>query len=379
MRRRCAVTTMLSIQLNLFMLLLLFVLVVHAYFRLDRKEPAHQLFFSLLVLTIVILVLEICSVLLNSGWYKDLIVAHKVVDTLGFVLTPWAPILAALYVYKKINRYKRIKWHQACLAGIPAYINDIVAIGSYYGNWIFAITPENVYVRGPLFYISPGTSMFYYLVILWIVYSNRKKISAEAGAFFCLFSMIPAVLSFFQLYYFVFLTIWNSVAIAVVINYIFIFHSQTRIDPLTGLANRLMLEEYLANVRRKNSVALSAISIDLDDFKDINDTYGHHEGDKVLRYFGNALREIFEGKGIAIRSGGDEFIVLLEETQRDRIEQYMQAVLDKIRQYNGRDNVLYEIHFSYGVAILDKTQEDINEFIRQSDKYMYDEKLKKLR
>lgn len=98
---------------------------------------------------------------------------------------------------------------------------------------------------------------------------------------------------------------------------------------------------------------------------------------RFLRYFGNALREIFEGKGIAIRSGGDEFIVLLEEMQRDRIEQYMQAVLDKIRQYNGGDNVLYEIHFSYGVAILDQTQEDINEFIRQSDKYMYDEKLKK--
>lgn len=84
MRRRCAVTTMLSIQLNLFMLLLLFVLVIHAYFRLDPKRTGHQLFFLLLVLTIVILVLEICSVLLNSGWYKDLIVAHKVVDTLGF-------------------------------------------------------------------------------------------------------------------------------------------------------------------------------------------------------------------------------------------------------------------------------------------------------
>jgi len=137
------------------MALLLGSIAVHAYMKFDRKEPMYQLFFALIVLTIVILLLEMLSVLLNSASYANFLVLHKLVDTAGFALAPLAPIVAALYVYKRTNRYIRLEISKILWLGAPAVGNAIVSIGSYQYNWIFRITSENLYLRGPLFFVSP--------------------------------------------------------------------------------------------------------------------------------------------------------------------------------------------------------------------------------
>jgi len=185
------------------------------------------------------------------------------------------------------------------------------------------------------------------------------------------------VLSIFQLYYFIYLTIWNSVAIAVVINYIFIVHSQSKLDPLTGLGNRIAYDEYLISLRRKNNIVLSVLNIDLDDFKGINDVFGHHEGDKVLRLFARQLEDVFEGKGVSIRLGGDEFIVLINENQREILEKYINTLHSNINTYNESSDMPYYITFSYGMAIFDNEYASIYELIQHSDKLMYDEKKEK--
>ena len=97
------INTMLAIQLNIFMVILLSALVAYVRIKFDRKEQALRLFFALIALTIGVLVLEILSVVLNSGHYVNLIVVHKLVDIVGFVLAPLVPIVAALYVYKRAN------------------------------------------------------------------------------------------------------------------------------------------------------------------------------------------------------------------------------------------------------------------------------------
>ncbi len=184
-------------------------------------------------------------------------------------------------------------------------------------------------------------------------------------------------MSHFQLYYFVYLTIWNSIAIAVIINYIFIIHSRTTLDPLTGLGNRVAYNQYLESLRRKSNIVLSVVNIDLDDFKNINDVCGHHEGDKVLRLFARQLEDVFEGKGVSIRLGGDEFIVLINENQREVVEKYVTALIDKISAYNEKSAKPYHIKFSYGMTIFNDAYDSIDELIQHSDKLMYEEKQKK--
>lgn len=359
------------------MVILLFSIAVHGSFRLNRKEAGHRLFLTLVCLIIFILILEILSVVLNSSDYISFIVIQKLVDTLGFTLTPVVPIVATLYAYKKINKFKRLSISKFGWLVIPCIINAILSIGSYHFNWIFSITDENLYVRGPLFFVSPITSLFYYLLHLLFLYDNHEKVSKEELVILASLTIFPAILSIFQLYYFIYLTIWNSVGIAVVINYIFIMHEQAKRDTLTGLGNRMAYDEYLANWNRRNNIILSVINIDLDDFKKINDVYGHQEGDEVLKLFARELEEVFGGIGFAIRWGGDEFILLLKERRREKLEKYIKTLHDKIDAHNDCIDRAYRIQFSCGIAIYDDSFDDVYEFIRHSDKLMYEEKQKK--
>lgn len=366
-----------AIQVNVFMLILLFTIAVHACFTLNKKEQVNRLFLTLIFLAICLLILEILSVVLNSSNYIDFIVAHKAVDTLGFSLTPAVPIIAALYAYNRTNKYKKIFISKCKWLLMPFAVNGILSFGSYHFNWIFSITAENLYVRGPLFLVSPITSYFYYIIHLLVLYKSRKKITREELAMLSCLTLIPAVMSAFQLYYFIYLTIWSSVALAVAINYIFIMHSQAKRDPLTGLGNRLAYDEYLASLDKKCNLCLSVINIDMDDFKHINDVFGHREGDKALKIFAKKLQEIFEGIGVTIRWGGDEFIVFLNEKRRITVEKYINKLNDKVNEYNEENTVPYRIQFSYGIAIFDDSYDNIHEFIRHSDKLMYEEKRKK--
>jgi len=367
---------MLVIQMNIFMVMLLSSIAAHAYFKLDRKEQVHRLFLVLILLTILILILEIISVALNSGYYINFIIAHRLVDTLGFTLAPLVPIMAVLYVYKRANKYKSININKFFLLSVPFMINGIFSLGSFNFNWIFSISATNMYLRGPLFLVSPLTCYFYYLMNLLFLYDSRKKFFKEELLILGTLSIIPAVLSVFQLHYFIYLTIWNSTAIAI-INYIFVVHSQTRIDPLTGLGNRVAYNEYLANLRKKSNIILAVVNIDLDEFKSINDVYGHREGDKVLRLFARQLEDVFKEQGVSLRLGGDEFIVLINENQKEVLDNYMKTLIDKINAYNEISGMSYNIKFSYGMTVFDNMYGSIDELIHHSDKLMYEEKRKK--
>ena len=359
------------------MVILLSLITVHAYFKLDRNNQMHRLFFALMLLTLLILLLEILSVVLNSGFPANYIIAHKLVDTAGFALTPLIPITVALYVLKRTNNYTKISRPMVFWSGIPLILNSIFAIGSYNFHWIFSITNENMYARGPLFFVSPLTSYFYYVINMLLLYTNRRKLPKEELLILSLLTIIPALLSGFQLYYFIYLTIWNSVAIAVVINYIFLVHNQTKLDPLTGLGNRLAYDEYLAAVRRESNLVLSVINIDLDDFKSINDRFGHHEGDQVLILFAGCLENVFAGNGLAIRVGGDEFIIFLHDNKKEIIEKYINDLTARVNAYNENNPLPYHVKFSYGLTIYNNNDyTNVYELIQHSDKLMYEEKKK---
>jgi diguanylate cyclase (GGDEF)-like protein len=369
------INTLLTIQMNIFMLILLSSIAVYTCFESKKGDQANRLFSILTFLTIAQLILEILSVVLNSSYYSNFIVAHKAVDTLGFALAPTVPIVAAFYTYKRTNKSRKIPINYWLTA--PLAVNTLLSLGSYHYNWIFNITDENLYTRGPLFLVSPVTSYFYYTVHLIVVYRNRKKVNKEELIGLGCLTLIPAALSVVQLYYFIYLTIWNSVAIAVIINYIIITRNRAKYDPLTGLGNRTAYDEYIASLSGQSSIVLSVINIDMDDFKSINDVFGHKEGDRVLQLFAGQLKKVFDGAGVIIRLGGDEFLIFLNMRNRIILEQRIKELNDRIEAYNESSNKPYRIQFSYGIAIFDDSYANIHEFIQHSDKLMYEEKRKK--
>jgi diguanylate cyclase (GGDEF)-like protein len=104
---------------------------------------------------------------------------------------------------------------------------------------------------------------------------------------------------------------------------------EARVDPLTGLLNRRGLEERMqAEIARaaREGTPLGAVALDLDHFKDVNDTHGHELGDRVLVWLGALLKEQARGVDVAARVGGEEFVVLLPRADHDAAATFAERV-----------------------------------------------------
>jgi diguanylate cyclase (GGDEF)-like protein/PAS domain S-box-containing protein len=152
--------------------------------------------------------------------------------------------------------------------------------------------------------------------------------------------------------------------------------SQSIRDPLTGLFNRRFMEEALElELRRaaRNQRPLGMIMIDMDNFKLINDTFGHEAGDMLLKGLGVLLKSNIRAEDIACRYGGEEFTLILPEgtggVTRQRAEFFREAIQRINMQYRG--NPLGPITASMGVAVFPDHGRTANDLIAAADKALY--------
>jgi diguanylate cyclase (GGDEF)-like protein len=96
-----------------------------------------------------------------------------------------------------------------------------------------------------------------------------------------------------------------------------ILTNSTLIDPMTGLYNRRFLDDFIDEVSKDKSRQFAILMIDVDFFKQVNDNYGHDVGDKVLKVLSEVLKQEIKGSDMAIRYGGEEFMVLLFDVAED--------------------------------------------------------------
>jgi diguanylate cyclase (GGDEF)-like protein/PAS domain S-box-containing protein len=149
-------------------------------------------------------------------------------------------------------------------------------------------------------------------------------------------------------------------------------------DELTGLYNRrgfLTLAEQqikVANREKKKAVILYA---DLDDFKEINDKYGHKEGDNVLIEMTNILRKSFRDSDIIARIGGDEFVILAMETPITSIEMLTARLKLNLKSYNAKADKSYQLSISIGISRYNPENPcSLDKLLSKADKLMYEQK-----
>ena len=142
-----------------------------------------------------------------------------------------------------------------------------------------------------------------------------------------------------------------------------------RTDYLTGLYNRRYFYEHVEEHRGSQPVTL--ITFDLDDFKDINDRYGHAAGDAALGMTAKTLREAFPD-GFVVRWGGDEFVVaLMGERSIERTEATVRALLADLARESAADGSAWAVTASAGIAATDDPALPIDALIRKSDEALY--------
>ena len=115
--------------------------------------------------------------------------------------------------------------------------------------------------------------------------------------------------------------------------------------------------------------------MDLDNFKNFNDFYGHAFGDAALRVTGECIQGCFGGKGICGRFGGDEFVLFLPaETDRDQIAQAVKYFCSAVRDKMTMPDERLRMEYSIGIAICEKEDNSYEEAFGRADKALYDAK-----
>ena len=145
-------------------------------------------------------------------------------------------------------------------------------------------------------------------------------------------------------------------------------------DGLTGLYNRSFALNHITHAlafARRHDMNLSVVLIDIDNLKIINDTFGHDAGDKVLQRIGTCLLTAIRDEDIAVRWGGDEFVLIFLDTEYDEAE----AIVARVSHLINSD-FDQKITMSSGVATLDDfdLDVDLNDLIEVADGRMYKNK-----
>lgn len=146
-------------------------------------------------------------------------------------------------------------------------------------------------------------------------------------------------------------------------------------DTLTEVLNRrtgLLLFTRQLQMSKRNNSKLSVCYLDVDDLKKINDTYGHQEGDEVLKIISRFLKEITREVDIICRLGGDEFLLILPQCSINQTKDIWERIAKKIVVFNTRQVKPYSINLSHGFAEYDPAEEkSVDQLIAIADREMY--------
>lgn len=161
--------------------------------------------------------------------------------------------------------------------------------------------------------------------------------------------------------------VWLALAISATMFYIFYCSVVQQTDALTRLLNRYSFDALLAGLKNKATLLL----FDVDNFKAVNDTFGHASGDECLRCVGRALCQVFGPYGSCYRTGGDEFCVLVTNKRADvrALEGRFEKMLGGLRAQHD-----YISTISVGESELDPSSGNVADAYRRADEMMYDRK-----
>lgn len=143
-------------------------------------------------------------------------------------------------------------------------------------------------------------------------------------------------------------------------------------DALTGLYNRTYFEEEMVRLERGRHFPVSILMVDVDQLKETNDTRGHAAGDDLLRRTATVLKAVFRGEDVVARIGGDEFSVLLPNTEASVVKKIVKRIRDSLALHN-KDHFDFLLSFSIGFATGDKGC-SLKQVQNEADRNMYGEK-----
>ena len=254
-------------------------------------------------------------------------------------------------------------------------ISIVLLVINIFYPLVFSVS-DGRYQRGFAYIIFLIFAAFYILDSLYL-YVKRVKKNGSLKLFPVHIFLIPVILGVVIQAFFVEIAItWTSIAISVAGIMTALKNEIIFTDCLTGLYNRVYLEFLHKRACNKKDCWVSGIMIDLNGFKQINDNYGHAEGDLALCIVADLLRKSFSEYGVVTRYAGDEFVIMLNTTDDQLIQKIIKSAKKNFVTENEKNDKPYQLSASMGYVITNLSNETIDDFMNRIDEQMYQDKMK---
>ena len=263
------------------------------------------------------------------------------------------------------------------LMGVILIINKFTAI-------CYGLTEDGSYYRGPLFIVLYIISYVYVFSTcfraLTRIFSKKYRDQREDLIKFALFPVAPAIAGIIQFIYPELPVACAALSFSTLIIYMYRTDSMISLDPLTRLNNRKTLDYYYDQWHsdKETDASLYLLMIDANKFKNINDTYGHVQGDKALIRIADAMRHSLRGHNRRFniaRYGGDEFAILVWCESVSEIEALIGRIHNELSTLNRQANSPYDLTVSIGYHKASREM-DLKDLVELADEKLYEEKKK---
>ncbi|MBN1777834.1 MAG: GGDEF domain-containing protein [Clostridiales bacterium] len=367
------------VYLNSFAVLVL-LLVLRNYRRKLKSICCEEKVFILFIFaTLVMLVDEAAIENLWGVPGQAIRILLYILQTLDYCLAVAIPMLWLYYCLFRIFHISSIGWWLRCLVALPAMLYAFVVLVTLPGGGAFGISENNQNILGIAYVGSYVLGFMYIAAAAVIILAKRKTLNRGELIPYLLVPVIPVTLALIEIV-FQSLTglMWAATSLVILEIQMLVLNNRTNIDHLTSLNNRMALDTYTRRMMEECRGAdkpLGLIMIDVDDFKQINDRYGHIEGDRALKATAEILRECFGGRYFIARYGGDEFAAVLKDCGRELMAQYLKKMEDERIRKNIEISKPYAIRLSIGAYIFRGSEiVNLHRLYMKVDELMYRDK-----
>ena len=364
-------------QTDIFAILVLMIVLLNMR-RFSNLKSQPQRLFSLLALSIIVnIVADFLAHILDGGPSPAGLQAAVV---LLFILNPVTAYLWFLYTdYYLFGSEERLG-KLMLPAAAPLAVNTILALLNPWTGLMFTLDGDDTFHNGKFIIILYTVIYLYMFAAMVQLIRNRKKLAKGELVPMLLYALPPFLGSLVQAYYYQVLLIWPLTALSLLVIYIFVQSKTIHTDHLTKLFNRREFDKRLFELtdKKHSDILLAGIVMDIDNFKQINDRYGHKAGDSALRAFSTLVNESFRQDDFIARTCGDQFAVILELKTATQLDRILRRLQTNINTFNRSGALPFPLSVSTGSGLYDpSTVSSPAVFFEMLDARMYENKKKK--
>lgn len=362
--------------INIYSMLILIIIYTQSSKHADREYLHNKIFIQLVRFTFLLLIFDMFSRFDGSPGTINPFLNHFG-NYMLFLFTPIIPSIWLAYVHYQIYqdeaRTKRLVFPLTAINIINFTLLNLTQIF----GWFYYIDSANVYHRGNLFWVASSIPLAFIIYISTLIFINRKRIEEKYFLPLLFFAIPPLAGTVLQVYFYGLSFVLNAIVLSILIVQFSIQNKNIFTDYLTGVNNRKKLDVYLEEKIKAATKGrtFSAIMIDIDDFKAINDNFGHDMGDKALQTMARILTSSIRTNDFIGRFGGDEFCIVLGISDEKGLEDVVDRINDNIDKYNHTEEQPYKFKASMGYTVYDcESKMTVEEFQRNIDSLMYKQK-----